>query len=254
MAPTRLNRKFKQLRGSETVLGDESAKSGSEEPVDRGNNSGDTIGESDSDGTSDNESGSDDAPEAESLSGGRAAEDTRAGALKRHEEKLHELRKIKNKAREEFIRSTKASKLPAVDDSENHATPGGVDTENENDGEIANEVLQSDRLPDSIFAVAHESLQESTERKRMNKPSRDVPAKRRRLREVPVEKVVNGRALRVAVDINAPPAISFTSTRKVKNSAKGGSAFRRKWKKVDAMRAQVRSRTGPSRNFVTTVQ
>ncbi|KAH7319554.1 hypothetical protein B0J17DRAFT_724084 [Rhizoctonia solani] len=205
-----------------------------EDSVVGGSNLGDTLEASDSDETLGNDSDSDDAPEAESLSRGRAAADERAGVMKRHEEKLQELRKTKNKAREEFIRSTKTPNLPVIEDQESDAAPDDAEGEGEDGGR------------------AHQSIG----RKRAEKPAKkDAPAKRRRVREVPAEKVVDGRTLRVAADVNAPPAISpSSSTRKAKTPAKGGSSFRRKWKKVDATRAQVRLRTGPSRNFVTVVQ
>lgn len=52
--------------------------------------------------------------------------------------------------------------------------------------EVAEEIPRWSRLPDSIFAAAHESV----ERKRSSKPlKKDAPAKRRRVREAAAEKV-----------------------------------------------------------------
>lgn len=250
MEPVTLRRKMKNFP-EQGIVSDE------EDSVVGGSNLGDTLEASDSDETLGNDSDSDDAPEAESLSRGRAAADERAGVMKRHEEKLQELRKTKNKAREEFIRSTKTPNLPVIEDQESDAAPDDAEGEGEDSGrgeedKVVKETSRPDRLPDSVFAAAHQSIG----RKRAEKPAKkDAPAKRRRVREVPAEKVVDGRTLRVAADVNAPPAISpSSSTRKAKTPAKGGSSFRRKWKKVDATRAQVRLRTGPSRNFVTVVQ
>ncbi|KAL5633676.1 hypothetical protein ACGC1H_005776 [Rhizoctonia solani] len=259
MAPTSLKHKINASDETEITSDEESIESGPEDSTAGGNILDDAVQESDSDGTLDDDFESDDAPEAESLSRGRAAADARAGELKRHEEKLKELRRIKNEAREEFIRSTKPSKLPAAEGKESGIVSGDVGGESdESDGveeEVAKEASRPGRLPDSVFTAAHESVQESIERKRTKKqPRKDISAKRRRVRMTPAERVVNGRTLRVAADISAPPAIYSTSARKAKSPAKGGSTFRRKWKKVDAMRAQVRSRTGPSRNFVTVVQ
>ncbi|ELU38587.1 tartrate transporter [Rhizoctonia solani AG-1 IA] len=180
---------------------------------------------------------------------------------------LNELRKTKNKAREAFIQSTKSEVPASVENQVDPITDAARDMEED---EPVEEAPRSDRLPDSIFAAAHETV----ERKSSKKLSKnDVLLKRKRVRQTPKEKVINGRTLRVTMDLDAPPAASSSSsTRKVKNSTKGGLAFRKKWKKVDgssfysyaslainqtvltpiiALRAQVRSRTGPPRNFVT---
>ncbi|KAJ1299808.1 hypothetical protein OPQ81_000707 [Rhizoctonia solani] len=234
MAPATLNRKQAEVAGS--------------------SDSRDVHDESDLEDTHESDSDSDDAPEAETLRGGRAAADAREGALKKHEERLRELRKTKNKAREAFIQSTKPQSLSVAEDQEDvtQTDDTGGESKGSETYEMIQKILRTSRLPDSVFAAAHESV----ERKRSKKPlKKDPPAKRRRVREGPAEKVVNGRTLRVMKDINAPPSIfPSTASRKSKSFVKGGSAFRRKWKKVDAVRAQVRSRTGPPRNFVTIVQ
>ncbi|CEL60055.1 hypothetical protein RSOLAG1IB_09313 [Rhizoctonia solani AG-1 IB] len=252
MTSTTASRKTKTFPEPIVISNSEAEDSKAEE-----SGSDDGVGRSDSDDRSEDDgSESDDSPEAETLSGGRAAADARAGALRKHEDRLNELRKSKNKAREAFIQSTKLTVSPAVDDEQDRpimdANGDAEESEEEDGDKQADEPPRSDRLPDSIFAAAHETV----ERKRGKKLSKEeVVTKRRRVREEPGEKVINGRTLRVTTDLNAPPPISSSVfTRKTKSSAKGGLEFRKKWKKVDALRAQVRSRTGPPRNFVTTVQ
>ncbi|CAE6420602.1 unnamed protein product [Rhizoctonia solani] len=241
MAPATPNRKMKTFPEPEIIIDEK------ESVVGEGHLS-DTLDGNDSDEETLDDSDSDDAPEAESLSGGRAAADARAGVLKRHEEKLQELRKTKNKAREEFIRSTKIQNLPVIEDQQSGVVPDDVEGEGEDSGrdeedKVIEESSRPGRLPDSVFAAAHESIG----RKRAEKPAKkDVPTKRRRIREIPAERVVDGRTLRLTVDVNAPPAISSSSsTRKAKNLAKGGSSFRRKWKKVDVFPIPPHSHASP---------
>ncbi|CAE6463725.1 unnamed protein product [Rhizoctonia solani] len=182
MAPATLNRKMKTFPEPEIVTDEKGYVVGE-------SHLSDTLDGSDSDETLGNDSDSDDAPEAESLSGGRAAADARAGVLKTHEEKLQEIRKTKNKAREEFIRSTKIQNLPVIEDEQDDATPDdvGEDSGRGEEDKVIEENSRPGRLPDSVFAAAHES----TGRKRAEKPAKkDVPAKRRRVREIPAERVV----------------------------------------------------------------
>ncbi|EUC53973.1 hypothetical protein RSOL_023510, partial [Rhizoctonia solani AG-3 Rhs1AP] len=187
MPPTSLQHKNDTSNETKITSDEEHVDSGPEDLVAGGSILDDTLEQSDSNGTLDDGSESDDAPEAESLSGGRAAATARAGELKRHEEKLKELRRIKNKAREVFIQSTKPSKLPAAEGKESEVVSGDVGGEGETgEEEVAKEASGLDRLPDSIFTAAHESAQESIERKRAKKqPKKDVLAKRRRVRMAP---------------------------------------------------------------------
>ncbi|CCO33008.1 hypothetical protein BN14_07075 [Rhizoctonia solani AG-1 IB] len=197
MTSTTASRKTKTFPEPIVISDSEAEDSKAEE-----SGSHDGVGRSDSDDRSEDDgSESDDSPEAETLSGGRAAADARAGALRKHEDskptvltgpiRLNELRKSKNKAREAFIQSTKLTVSPAVDDEQDRpimdANGDAEESEEEDGDKQADEPPRSDRLPDSIFAAAHETV----ERKRGKKLSKEeVVTKRRRVREEPGEKVI----------------------------------------------------------------
>ncbi|CAE6439318.1 unnamed protein product [Rhizoctonia solani] len=176
--------------------------SGTEDSKAEESGSDDGVGRSDSDDRSEDDgSESDDSPEAETLSGGRAAADARASALRKHEDskltvltgpiRLNELRKSKNKAREAFIQSTKLTVFPAVEDEQDRpimdANGDAEESEEEDGDKQADEPPRSDRLPDSIFAAAHETVEWKCGKKLSKE---EVVTKRRRVREEPGEKVI----------------------------------------------------------------
>ncbi|KAF8601006.1 hypothetical protein BDV93DRAFT_525053 [Ceratobasidium sp. AG-I] len=239
--------------------------------------------------------GDSDVPEAVTLTGGRAAEEAKANALKAHQDRLKEKKKAQNKSREAFIQSTKSKSSPGAliepetkgsqregEDEEESSEEGengdegeGGDpvllarmdkamqeaqeedeeeTSDEDEGPTFGNTPSSARLPDSVFAAAAAAHQAPERKRKPTVQKRDEKAKRRRVREGPSERVVGGRTLRVTTSLDAPPPLPSISTRKANNSVKGGNAFRRKWKKRDASQAQIRSRSGPARNFVTAVQ
>ncbi|KAG8679988.1 hypothetical protein FRC09_018571 [Ceratobasidium sp. 395] len=132
--------------------------------------------------------------------------------------------------------------------------------EDEADGESSNEgaigastgVTPSARLPDSVFAAAAQGQQKPERKRQKVGQERDAKSKRRRVRESPAERIVGGRTVRVVNSLNAPLPPLFKASRKTSAGVKGGKAFRQKWKRRDALQAQVRSRAGPAQKFATT--
>ncbi|KAG8749628.1 hypothetical protein FRC12_013332, partial [Ceratobasidium sp. 428] len=131
--------------------------------------------------------------------------------------------------------------------------------EDEDDGESSNEgaigastgVAPSARLPDSIFAAAAQGHQKPERKRQKVGRERDAKSKRRRVREISAERIVSGRTVRVANSLDAPPPPPSKASRKITTSVKGGKTFRQKWKRRDALQAQVRSRAGPAQKFAT---
>ncbi|KAG9119653.1 hypothetical protein FRC07_005239 [Ceratobasidium sp. 392] len=125
------------------------------------------------------------------------------------------------------------------------------DSSDEDDERQPTPSASSIRLPDSIFAAAALEHQKPEHKRKKSTRERENRPKRRRVRENPSEQVVGGRTVRIVNAINAPPPPPSRASRKITTSAKGGKAFRQKWKRRDGVSAQVRSRNGPAQKFAS---